>query len=104
MFKEKRATAQDSVVKKMSVQYVGRLSGKHFTVGDDGVSVEDQMKVCALQCAADMGLDSWCFVFEMGSINEEPHMHFYFRSLKSMSTLQRGLKIGFGLPPKVCAL
>lgn len=82
-------------------QYIGRVSGKHFTVGDDGVSVEDQMKVCALQFAADQGLDSWCFVFEMGSINEEPHMHFYFRSAKSLSTLQRALKSSFSLPKQV---
>lgn len=79
-------------------RFVGRVSLKHLA------DPEDSARAACLRFAAETGVEASCFVFEMGSINEEPHLHFYFETRKSRSTIERILKIVFELPPKVCAL
>lgn len=82
-------------------QYVGRISLKHLVDRETDVSVEDEARGMVLAFVADSGVQASCFVFELGSINEEPHLHFYFESSKSRATLVRMLKRHFELPEKV---
>lgn len=83
-------------------QYVGRVSFKHYEGDLDAIFVEAK-KDC-LSFAVEMGeMGTPCFIFEVGECGE-PHAHFYFRTTKSLSTVQRILKRHFRLPPKVCAL
>lgn len=81
-------------------QYVGRISLKHFA-GNADFTAEDKGREAALVFAAEVDLQAPCFVYEEGSINEEPHLHFYFECTKSLSSIQRALKKAFELPPKV---
>lgn len=81
-------------------QYVGRVSFKHLKEEDDLEAVVSKM---AFDCIAEMGdAQAPFFVYEEGDCGE-PHAHFYFRTVKSRSSVERLLKKHFRLPPKVCA-
>lgn len=84
------------------MSFVGRLSGKHLVI--EGGNVELDMKERCLQFAAAMDLKVHCFVYEEGAINEEPHVHFFFETLKSADTVRRNLIKHFKLPPKAYSL
>lgn len=83
----------------MSTQYIGRISLKH--VAYPGKNVEDFAREACLIFSSEVSASAPCFVFEYGSANEEPHLHFYFESAKSLSKCQSALKKAFELPPRV---
>lgn len=82
----------------MSTQYIGRISLKHVT---EGKNVEDFAREACLIFSSEVSASAPCFVFEYGSAHEEPHLHFYFESSKSLSKCQSALKKAFELPPRV---
>ena len=82
-----------------STKFVGRVSLKHLE-GD----VEVLAKEMCLAFAAEGGFPEHCFVFELGDVEKEPHLHFYLETAKSDATLRRLLQKAFDLPPKAYAL
>lgn len=78
---------------------IGRLSLKHVAFDPELYAREKCLQFCAA-----VGPSAHCFVFELGSINEEPHLHFYLESAKSADTVRRNLIKFFELPPKAYSL
>jgi hypothetical protein len=83
------------------MQYVGRISFKHFQ--EEAQDLEAEMAALSFAFCVESGVGEPLFVFEVGDCGE-PHAHFYFESVKSEATLRRLLVKHFKLPPKVSAL
>lgn len=79
-------------------QYVGRISFKHY----EKEGLEEKARIDCMAFKVEMGdMGTPVFIFEVGDCGE-PHAHFYFRTHKGRSTVERALKKHFHLPPKVC--
>jgi len=79
-------------------QFVGRLSFKHLSPGED---LEVNASAMCLAFCVEAEPEEPCFVFEVGECGE-PHAHFYFNSKKSEASVRRMLQKHFSLPPRVC--
>jgi hypothetical protein len=63
-----------------------------YSFSNLGLHVEDFSPEACLILSSEVSASAPCFVFEYGSANEEPHLHFYFESAKSLSKCQSALK------------
>lgn len=79
--------------------FIGRVSLKHLSPEYDGEWLAFCISFCALS-----DVSAHCFVFELGDVEKEPHLHFYFESKKSIDALRRHLIKAFKLPPKAYSL
>lgn len=73
-----------------SLKFVGHVSLKSFVDGEFArQSVVDLAKPAVLAFVAEGGFSDFCAVYEEGTENGAPHLHFYLESAKSQSTLRR---------------